>query len=202
MLQHYLLLRPACLRAEQGQPCKSVYLPPIPTSIQLGTLPCSKQSASHQPRPGPYHHLFREKTSRREEGLTTMALRGQRAVLTSVMAAGPVFSSRCRASLARGKLTLMGKVASTSPILPQKPNTLMLLTLRCTACPLVPGEIYRSQSDSDGCHHDQRSTFSVPPCTIHHYFGVTTDAGGRDLETRRWPQVWLAGWLAGWFTGR
>lgn len=47
-----------------------------------------------------------------------MALRGQRAVLTSAMAAGPVFSSRCWASLARGKLTLMGNVVSTSPILP------------------------------------------------------------------------------------
>lgn len=47
-----------------------------------------------------------------------MALRGQRAVLTSAMAAGPVFSSHCWASLARGKLTLMGNVVSTSPILP------------------------------------------------------------------------------------
>lgn len=50
-----------------------------------------------------------------------MALRGQRPLLTLAMAAGPVFSSRCRASLAQGRLTLMGNVP-TSPILPFEPT--------------------------------------------------------------------------------
>lgn len=111
------------LPAYQGQPCKFClshshsYF-----NSARDSLPCSKQSASSTTRTGPYHQLFRERTSRREEGSTTMALRGQRAVLTSAMAAGPVFSSRCRASLARAKLTLMGNVVSTSPILPFQPT--------------------------------------------------------------------------------
>jgi hypothetical protein len=121
---------------EQGQPCYSVYLS-ASTSIQLETLSLDpNQSTSYQARVSPIRQLLRDKTSRYEDGLTTMALRGQRAALTSAMAVGPVFSSHCRASLALGKLTLMGNVFSIQSILPFQPT--LYCSFHCTALLVSP----------------------------------------------------------------